>query len=139
MDVRQYLHLKALISFTFIVTMCNCEQSKTQNDNNILYLELYGNCEKCVKLSIDEEVIFDIDTNTHNRLMSIRKGPLSFNHDEIMIRLFVDQKDTTFRVPLERHNYWLIGYSKIRKEFQFTTYDSTQFFHPVLDNDIITP
>jgi len=137
MDVLHYRRVTLLISVILAITVASCERATTDNVSNILYIDVYGTCEEHIKLFIDDEVIYEAKADPSHRLLSARKGPLIFHRKEINLRLCIDEKDTVLTRVLDYKNYWLFGYSKIRNEFQFSTYDSAQFFRPTLDNDIV--
>jgi len=108
-----------LILIFFIVGSC---ESKHPIQNEV-YIGIYGRPKNYIEVKIDDQIVYKEDTTT-NRLIEIDRGPILVHKDEAVFFLAVDDKDTDFSYPLKKKNYFNIGYSSIRKEFQFTIDDS---------------
>jgi len=97
-----------------------------------LYLNIYGKCKQEILVKFDKKVIYHKRINaTH--LLEEQTGPFILKEKEVEIFYKIDDKDTSFVFPLKSKNYASIGYSDIRKEFQFTLSDSLHFFHSRID------
>ena len=103
---------------------------RNHDNGKTLYLDVYGRCEESIVASLDKHIVFERRIDSKRELIEVRRGPYYYDGEQIELSLAVDGKDTTFTYPLKEKNYWSIGYSKIRNEFQFTISDSTDFFFP---------
>jgi hypothetical protein len=88
---------------------------------------------KACRLVWIKKIVFDSLINTKNGLLEVRRGPFLINDSEIEISFQVDNKDTIFTYTLQKQNYWSVGYSETRHEFQFMVSDSVDFFNSRID------
>lgn len=132
MEDLLYHAKRAAINNLFVLFAFSCSGSR-QDGSKLLYLDIYGDCEERIVLSLDHDKIYEKRIYAKQQSVEVRRGPFYFDSDDIEISLEVDGKDTTFVYPLKDRNYWSVGYSKLRNEFQFGIYDSTNFFFPKPD------
>jgi hypothetical protein len=117
-----------IIVILLIIMSCETKHSMT----NKIYIGLYGRPKNRIEVRIDDQVLYRKDT-TVTKLLEIDRGPITVHKDQAVFFLAVDNKDTLFTYPLKQNNYFNIGYSEIRGEFQFTVYDSINFFNSRMD------
>jgi len=127
--IDQQRLLKTLLS-SLIVIVIGCTGKK--NHESTMYINIYGKSKQRITVQLNKKTVYD-KRDSMTRLIEVTRGPFVLNEKDVQIHYQIDNKDTTITFPLKNKNYVSIGYSDIRKEFQFTTADSLHFFNSRTD------
>jgi hypothetical protein len=114
-----------------LLILCSCGQGQKKESKRI-YLELYGHASQHVVLKLDGKVVYSKEFAKLEDFTA-QIEPIITTNDKVKITFINDNKDTSFVFSLKAKNYNFLGYSKFRKEFQFTSSDSVSFFNSKID------
>ena len=130
-DLQHPLENKGNWILLIFLILCSCGQGQ-KKEPKMIYLGLYGHASQHVILKLDDKVVY---TKKFAKLedFTAQIEPIVTTNDKVKITFINDNKDTSFVFLLKAKNYNFLGYSKFRKEFQFTSSDSVHFFNSRID------